>query len=55
MYEFGSWVSALDETPLHYLYQDIVSLIYKLNKYFLTRDANTKEIKQIINEKLLVG
>ena len=55
MYEFGSWVSDLDETPLHYLYQEIVSLVYKLNKYFLTSDANTKEIKQIINEKLSVG
>ena len=48
MHDFGWWVSDLDNTPLHFLYQEIVHLISRLNKYFLTRDANTKEIENII-------
>ena len=48
MHDFGWWVSDLDDTPLHFLYQEIVHLINRLNKYFLTRDANTKEIENII-------
>ena len=53
MNKFGWWVSDLDETPLHYLYQEIVSLVFELKKYFLTRDANTEMIEKIINEKLI--
>ena len=53
MNDFGWWVSDLDETPLHYLYQEIVSLVFELKKYFLTRDANTEMIEKIINEKLI--
>lgn len=48
MHDFGWWVSDLDETPLHFLHQEIVYLISRLNKYFLTRDANTKEIENTI-------
>lgn len=48
MHEFSWWVSDLDETPLHFLHQEIVYLISRLNKYFLTRDANTKEIENTI-------
>ena len=53
MYEFSWWVTDLKDTPIHYLYQEIVSLVNELNKYFLTRDADTEEIKYIINEKLI--
>ena len=34
--DFGWWVSSLDETPLHEFYQELVSLISALNKYFFT-------------------
>lgn len=53
MQDFAWWVSDLDETPLHYLYQEIVSLVFELKKYFLTRDANTEMIEEIINERLI--
>lgn len=48
MYEFGWWVSDLDDTPLHRYYQEIVSVVKDLNKYFLTRDANVESIKNTI-------
>ena len=54
MHEFGWWVSDLDHTPIHYLYQEIISLINKLNKYFLTRDANTSEIKRLMERITLI-
>ena len=50
MHDFSWWVSDLDETPMHTHYQEIVSLVSLLNKYFLTRDANTKEIERLINQ-----
>ena len=50
MHDFSWWVSDLDETPMHTHYQEIVSLVSLLNKYFLTRDANTKEIERLIKE-----
>ena len=53
MNEFGGWLGNLPDTPLEYLYQDIFSLICKLNKYFLTRDANIEEIENTINVKLI--
>lgn len=49
MHDFGWWVSDLPETPIHYLYQEIVSLVCNLNKYFLTRDADIIAIKETIN------
>lgn len=53
MHEFSWWVSDLKDTPIHYLYQEIVSLVTELNKYFLTRDADTEGIEQMINVRLL--
>ena len=50
MHDFSWWTSDLDETPMHTHYQEIVSLVSLLNKYFLTRDANTKEIERLINQ-----
>ena len=50
MHDFSWWVSDLDETPMHTHYQEIVSLVNLLNKYFLTRDANTNEIERLIDE-----
>ena len=50
MHDFSWWVSDLDDTPMHTYYQEIVSLVSLLNKYFLTRDANTKEIERLINQ-----
>lgn len=49
MHEFGWWISDLDDTPIHYLYQEIVFLVNALNKYFLTHDADTEGIANIIN------
>lgn len=51
MHEFGWWVGNLDDTPIHYLFEDIVTIMYGLEKYFLTRDADTDTIKTTI-EKL---
>ena len=50
MHDFSWWVCDLDETPMHTQYREIVSLVNLLNKYFLTRDANTKEIQRLIDE-----
>ena len=50
MHEFCWWVGDLDETPIHYLYREIVEIVYGLEKYFLTRDADTDKIEMIINE-----
>lgn len=48
MNKFGWWVSDLEETPLHDLYQEIVSLIFDLNKCFLTCDCDFETIKDTI-------
>ena len=53
LHEFGWWVGNLDDTPIHYLFEDIVTIMYGLEKYFLTRDADIEKIKRIINEKLI--
>ena len=50
MHDFAWWVSDLDQTPLYSLYQEIVTIVNKLNKYFLTRDVNTDEMEKIIND-----
>ena len=48
MNKFGWWVSDLEETPLHDLYQEIVSLIFDLNKCFLTCDCDFETIQDTI-------
>lgn len=50
MHDFSWWTSDLDETPMHTHYQEMVSLVSLLNKYYLTRDANTDEIEHLINK-----
>ena len=50
MHEFCWWVGDLDDTPIHYLYREIVEIVYGLEKYFLTRDADTDKIEMNINE-----
>lgn len=50
MRDFAWWVSDLDQTPLYSLYQEIVTIVNKLNKYFLTRDVNTDEMEHLINK-----
>ena len=52
MHDFAWWTCDLEPTPLHNLYQEIVTLVNKLSKYFLTRDVNTNEIEKIINDKI---
>ena len=47
---FGWWVSDLEETPLHYSYQVIVSLIFDLNEYFLTCKTDPNVIKDTIEK-----
>ena len=58
LHEFGWWVGNLDDTPIHYLFEDIVTIMYGLEKYFLTRDANIEKIKKqmetlMLNEEYL--
>lgn len=53
MHEFSWWVSELDDTPLHEHYQEIVSLISTLNKYFFTNEMDINGIKTDI-EKIKV-
>lgn len=50
MHDFCWWIGDLDDTPIHYLYREIVEIVYGLEKYFLTRDADTDKIELIINE-----
>ncbi|MBQ8731335.1 MAG: hypothetical protein IJY82_00705 [Oscillospiraceae bacterium] len=50
MNSFGWWVSDLKETPLHDHYQEIVSLIFDLNQYFLTCNVNTEAIMATIEK-----
>ena len=50
MHEFSWWVTDLKDTPIHYLYQEIVSLVNELNKYFLTRDADDILIQDLIQQ-----
>ncbi len=50
MHEFSWWVSDLKDTPMYYLYQEIVSLVNDLNKYFLTRDADITAIQISIQQ-----
>lgn len=49
MNDFGWWVSDLDDTPLHEFYQELLSLITGLNKYFLTRDYDVETLKRTID------
>lgn len=51
LHEFGWWVGNLDDTPIHYLFEDIVTVMYGLEKYFLTRDTDIETVKKTI-EKL---
>lgn len=50
MNDFGWWVADLDETPLHEFYQEILSLIAALNKYFLSRDYDVETIISTIDK-----
>ena len=50
MHEFCWWVGDLDDTPIHYLFEDVATVVYDLEKYFLTWDADTDKIEMIINE-----
>ncbi len=49
MRDFAWWVSDLETTPIHCFYQEIVTLVNKLSKYFLTRDVNIKELERTID------
>lgn len=50
MNKFGWWVSDLEETPFHYCYQVIVSLIFDLNEYFLTCKTDPNVIQDSIDK-----
>ncbi len=52
--DFGWWVSGLEETPLHEFYQELLSLISALNKYFFTHHGDVKDIIETI-EKISEG
>ena len=48
MNEFSWWVSNLEDTPTHSFYQEITTLVYALNKFFLTRDYDVTTIENTI-------
>ena len=50
MHDFSWWVSDLEETPLHRIYQTLVSLVADLTQFFLTDDYKTNAIESLINE-----
>lgn len=50
MHDFSWWVSDLEETPLHRIYQTLVSLVTDLTQFFLTNDYKTNAIESLINE-----
>ena len=50
MREFCWWIGDLDDTPIHYLFEDVATVVCDLEKYFFTRDADTDKIEMIINE-----
>ena len=52
MHDFSWWVSELEDTPLHYLSQDLCFLICELHKVLLTRDADTGMIEKITSRIL---
>ena len=45
---FSWWVSNLEDTPTHSFYQEITTLVYALNKFFLTRDYDVTTIENTI-------
>lgn len=48
MHDFSWWVSDLEETPLHRIYQTLVSLVADLTQFFLTNDYKTNAIEKLI-------
>ena len=50
MHGFGWWVSDLNDTPIHYLYQEIVALICDLNRCFLIGTANAEKMESAIDK-----
>ena len=48
MNNFGWWVSDLNETPWHNRYQEIVSLVFDLKKYFLHGIGQQDAIEEAI-------
>lgn len=50
MREFCWWIGDLDDTPIHYLFEDVATVVCDLEKYFFTRDADTDKIEMIIKE-----
>ncbi|MBE6775861.1 MAG: hypothetical protein E7543_06695 [Ruminococcaceae bacterium] len=50
LHKFGWWVGDLDDTPIHYLYREIIDIMYDLEKYFLTRDADIETVKETIEK-----
>ena len=49
MHKFSWWVADLDDTPIHYLYREFIEIVYGLERYFFTWDANVETIKGKIN------
>ena len=50
MQEFSWWVSDLADTPLHSHYQEIVDVVYALNKHFLSGASAYEDIKAAIEK-----
>ena len=50
MHDFGWWMNNIDNASIHNHYRDVLTLVCKLNKFFLTRDVNTYEIKMLIDQ-----
>ena len=43
LHEFVWWVGDLDDTPIHYLHREIVDIMYGLERYFFTWDADVEQ------------
>lgn len=52
LHEFVWWVGDLDDTPIHYLHREIVDIMYGLERYFFTWDADVETIKETIDKFL---
>jgi len=52
MQEFSWWLSTLEATPMHYLYQPVIDAVNAIKEEFLTRNANYEIIEELVNKNL---
>lgn len=52
MQEFSWWLSTLEATPMHYLYQPVIDAVNAIKEDFLTGDADPKTIERLLDKML---